>query len=117
MAHQPEPDATQKPCAVCSSLSDQQKAYQKYGWEQDNTQLPSAASRLSVVRDFAPYSSRKKQLHQCPECGTCYLYTTNYEFLVNGSEDEECLTRLTPQQAAEYLSRFMDDDAFDSRAD
>jgi hypothetical protein len=61
--------------------------------------------RLKVVRDFQPYGSRKLQLQQCPECGTYYLYRTDYEFLVNGSEDEEFLTRLTDNEAAEYLER------------
>ena len=94
-----------KLCGVCSSLSDLEKAYQKYGWEQDNTYLPAAAGHLKVVRDFRPYSSRKLQLQQCPDCGTYYLYETDYEYLVNGSEDEESLMRLTLEQAAEYLSQ------------
>jgi hypothetical protein len=36
-------------------------------------------------------------------CGTYYLYRSDYEYLVNGSEDEEILTRLSPDQAAPYL--------------
>ena len=38
------------------------------------------------------------------KCGTYYLYRTDYEYLVNGSEDEEYLTRLTEEQAAGYLT-------------
>lgn len=78
---------------------------QKYGWPQDDTHLPPAVGQLTVVRDFRPYDSRKLQLWQCPACGTYYLYKTDYEFLVGGSEDEEFLTRLTVEQAAEYLNR------------
>ena len=105
---EPQEDANGAPykhCKTCSSLSDQEYAFQKYGWEQDNTYLPAAAGRLAVVRDFRPYDSRKLQLQQCPECGTHYLYRTDYEYLVNGSEDEESLTRLSQEQAAEYLGR------------
>ena len=80
-------------------------AFQKYGHEADNTYLPAASGDLIVVKDFKPYSSRKLQLKRCPQCDTYYLYQTDYEFLVNGSEDEENLTRLTEEQAAEYLNR------------
>ncbi len=82
-------------CELCSGLSDEEHAYQKYGWEENNTYLPGAASQLKVVRDLRPSDSRKLQLQQCPKCGTYYLYRTDYEYLVNGSEDEEHLTRLT----------------------
>ena len=92
-------------CAICSELSEQEHAYQKYGWEQDDTYLPAAASKLEVARDFRPNDSRKLQLKRCPECGTYYLYQTDYEYLVNGSEDEEVLTRLSEEQAAEYRNK------------
>ena len=90
-------------CSICRHLADKEAAFQKYGWEEDNTYLPAAAGRLTMVKDFKPYASRKLQLHQCPECGTYYRYETDYEFLVNGSEDEEYLTRLTDEEAAKYL--------------
>ena len=90
-------------CSICSQLDDKEAAFQKYGWEEDNTYLPAAAGKLEVVKDFKPYSSRKLQLWQCPKCKTYYRYETDYEFLVNGSEDEEYLTRLSDAEAAEYL--------------
>jgi hypothetical protein len=105
MPHSPKTDAPHQQCKTCSSLRDEEHAFQKYGWEENDTYLPAAAGHLSVVRDFRPYGSRKLQLQQCPECATYYLYATDYEYLVNGSEDEEKLTRLTEEQAAEYLGR------------
>ena len=105
MPHRLKNGAPEKRCGICSGLSDQEYASQKYSWEQYNTHLPAAASHLKVVRDFRPYDSRKLQLQQCPECGTYYLYRTDYEFFVNGPEDEEYLTRLTEEQATEYLNR------------
>ena len=92
-------------CSICSLLAAYESAYQKYGHAEDNTYLPAAANSLQVVRDFKQHSSRKLQLQQCPQCATYYLYRTDYEFLVNGSEDEEELTRLTDEAAAEYLAR------------
>jgi hypothetical protein len=105
MPETPENEAPEKPCRICASLLGEEYAFQKYGWSYDDTHLPGAAGSLKVVRDFQPYGSRKLQLQQCPECGTYYLYRTDYEFLVNGSEDEEFLTRLTDNEAAEYLER------------
>ena len=92
-------------CSICSSLADYESAYQKNGRPEDDTFLPAAFNSLQVVRDFKQHSSRKLQLQQCPQCATYYLYRTDYEFLVNGSEDEEELTRLTDEAAAEYLAR------------
>ena len=92
-------------CSVCSALADNESAYQKYGHAEENTYLPAAAGSLQVVKDFKPYGSRKLQLQQCPQCATYYLYRTDYEFLVNGSEDEDELTRLTDEAAAVYLER------------
>ncbi len=98
-------DAPHEACALCSVLRDQEYASQKYGRDEDNTYLPAAAANLVVALDLQPYGSRKLQLQQCPGCGAYYLYRTDYEYLVNGSEDEEFLTRLTSEQAAEYLGR------------
>lgn len=90
-------------CRVCSKLSDKEYARQKYGWEENNTYLPDAASQLKEIKDFLPYGSRKSILKQCQECGTYYLYETDYEYLVNGTEDEEFLTRLSDEEAKKYL--------------
>ena len=98
-------EAANMQCTLCSTLSNSESAHSKYGWEQDDTSLPAAAHRLTVIRDFRPHRDRKLQLRQCPECNTCYLYETDYEFLVNGSENEEHLTRLTEGEAADYLQR------------
>lgn len=97
------PDAPHRQCNLCSQLDDEEYALQKYGWEEDNTYLPGAASQLALVKDLRPHGGRALHLKQCPQCGTYYLYRTDYEYLVNGTEDEEFLTRLTDEQAAEYL--------------
>lgn len=96
-------NASQQACSICSQLADRETAFQKFGWEENNSYLPAAAEALTIVRDFKPYSSRKLQLRRCPECGTHYLYSSDYEYLVNGSEDEETLERLTAERAAEVL--------------
>lgn len=92
-------------CSICTGLSDSHYAFQKYGWEEDNSYLPAAAHRLLLVRDLQPHSGRALQLKQCPECHTYYLYRTDYEYLVNGTEDEEFLTRLADGDAAAYLPK------------
>lgn len=105
MSYDTATDASGQQCRACSSLLDRESAFQKFGREENNTHLPPAAACLKVVRDYRPHGNRKLQLQQCPECGTCFLYKTDYEYLVDGSEDEEFLTRLTDEQAAEYLNR------------
>jgi hypothetical protein len=91
-------------CEVCSELADEEYALQKYGWPEGSSELPGAAVRLELVRDLKEEGgSRLLQLKRCPLCGTPYLYRTDYEYLTNGTEDEEFLTRLTEVQAEEYL--------------
>lgn len=90
-------------CSLCGALAPEESAFQKYGWEENDTYLPAAAGHLMLVKDLKPHGSRKLQLQQCPACGTYYLYRTDYEYLVGGTEDEEFLTRLTPDEAAAYL--------------
>ena len=90
-------------CSICVGLTDSEYAFQKNGWEQDNSYLPAAASRLILVRDLKPYSGRALYLQRCPECHTYYLYRTDYEYLAGGSEDEQFLTRLTAEDAAADL--------------
>lgn len=52
-------------CSICATLADEESAYQKYGWEEHDTYLPAAAGKLTIVKDFKPYSSRKLQIQQC----------------------------------------------------
>lgn len=96
-------------CQICGGLSDVEVASQKFGWEESDTNLPSAAGSLVMIRDLKPDSQREKQLWQCPECGTYYLYETNYEYLVNGSEDEQSLTRIPGEVAQEILNTTSDE--------
>ncbi len=92
-------------CSICSQLLDYQSSFQKIGREEQDTYLPAAADSLQVVRDLVPDCNGVRQLKQCPECATCYLYREEYEFLIGGSEDEQQLRRLTNEAAAEYLNR------------
>jgi hypothetical protein len=92
-----------QPCGICSGLRDEEYAFQKFGASESDTHLPAAAGSLILVQDVGSRGSRELQLWQCPACSTYYLYRTDYEYLVNGTEDEQFLTRLAPDQAREYL--------------
>ena len=92
------------PCSVCTQLSDSEYARQKYGWEENDTHLPDAASSLVTVRELKSESSRSLIQKQCPQCSTYYLYETDYEYLSNGSEDEQTLTRISEDYARQYLA-------------
>lgn len=92
-------------CSICSNLGDREYACQKYGWPENDTQLPPATGQLVLVRDLRPEGGRQLQLLRCPACGTYYLYRTDYEYLTNGSEDEQFLDRLSASQASELLEQ------------
>lgn len=93
-------------CGMCGGLSEHETARQKFGWEENDTFLPGAANDLVVVRDLKPGSSRRREVRQCPQCGAYFLYESDYEYLVNGSEDEESLQRLTQDEAGKYLEGY-----------
>lgn len=88
-------------------MHDVEISYVKYLAPQYDKPLPAAAAKLAVLPDLDPKADpEKQQLRRCPNCGTLYRYLQSYEYMVNGSEDEERLTRLTSAQAdAFYLEQ------------
>ena len=44
----------------------------------------------------------KKHLRRCPNCGTLYRCLRSHEYMVNGTEDEEELTRMSLTQATAF---------------
>lgn len=88
-------------CSICSQLKERETAFQKYGSSYPDTFLPAASEKLDIIIDFRPLSERKIQLRMCPECRTYYLYQTDYEYLTNGTEDEQELIRLSDAEAEE----------------
>lgn len=103
MSDQAHQDTRHQHCGICSQLADWQSGFQCRRTEDENTFLPEAEKSLKVVRDLKPNFNGCMFLKQCPECGTYYLYTDEYEYLAFGSEDEQILQRLTDDQVAEYL--------------
>jgi hypothetical protein len=91
-------------CEICSQLKDVETSFYKWGWDEMDRPLPIAAARLVQVMTLDAYEPALRSLRQCPLCGTGYLYESSYEYLVNGSEDEEVLTRLTAEQTQTYLA-------------
>ena len=89
-------------CEICSHLGEVETSFDKYGWEEMTRPLPVEAGRLIELKD-APAYKENDHIEQCPICGTYYHYRFTYEYLVNGSEDEAALTRLTPTDVRELL--------------
>ena len=90
-------------CALCGSLADREEGFHKEGATDGNFSLPRAFDHLLLVQDQTGVSSRRRQLKRCPSCDTHYWYWTDYEFLAGGSEEEEFLVRLRPEQVDAYL--------------
>ena len=90
-------------CKICSQLADKQSAYQKCGDEENDTYLPKVMKKLKVINEWS--RTRDKQLLQCTICSTYYLYLTDYEFLISGTEDEQHLTRLSDKETKKYMNK------------
>lgn len=91
-------------CPTCGPIGDYAWAQQKGGHEKDDTYLPGAAYQLTTVREIDPNARPTPSLKQCPDCKTYFLYTTEYEFLISGSEDTETISRLSAEEARKYLA-------------
>src|SRR5262245_57048839 len=99
-------DARCNDCGICSQLDDYEFGRQTVGREDQDTFLPSTSERFKTARDLKPKGGlRQLLLLQCPECGTYYLFKSDYEYLATGSEEEQTLTRLTDEKAAEYMQQ------------
>lgn len=91
-------------CSICSKLGEVETSFSKYGSNDPDILLPPEASRLTPIVPLDSYDIERHHVRRCPVCSTFYRYDQSYEYFVNGSEDEEELTRLTPTQAKEHLS-------------
>ena len=86
-------------CSICSQLKDYHRGDQKAGREEEDTFLPSDAEKLRTII----VDGSRRNMMQCPQCGTSYLYEKEYEILIGGTEDTQKLKRLTTEEAALYI--------------
>lgn len=93
------------PCLVCGALRSVETSFSKYGAPEQARPLPAAASRLIIVPSLAAEYSEKSQIRRCPSCSALFAYSQSYEYHVNGSEDEEILTRLSAADTSSWLRR------------
>lgn len=107
---QPNHELNLDQCEICSELSGVERSFEKYGWPGDTQRLPSPVSRLEPAESTEGYNNERHHVKRCPLCGTFYKYDLTYEYLVNGSEDEETLKRLTPTESR----RFLDDKTYNA---
>lgn len=87
-------------CSLCRDIPDRCRAFWKGGDKTEDT-IPPAVGKLAVVG--APFYDQETShsnwcLLCCPECGTYYDWDFEYEYLVNGSEDDINVTRLSPEE-------------------
>lgn len=89
-------------CPICSQLKDVETSFYKYDAPQYDHPLPDAAGQLIMVDNGMEENLQEHHVRCCPLCGTLYRYDVSYEYHVNGSEDEEQLVRMTPEEGAQY---------------
>lgn len=90
-------------CEICSALGEMETSFSKYGWDDMDRPLPPAAARLEFFEALDAYDAERHHIKRCPVCGIFYKYRLTYDYYVNGSEDEEELLRLTPEQARHLM--------------
>lgn len=93
-------------CSICREIPDRSRSFDKGGETIEST-IPAAVERLQVVG--APfftkdYSHSHQCLLRCPQCGTYYDWSFEYEYLAGGSEDDLIVTRLAPDEGARRAS-------------
>ena len=81
-------------CEICSQLKETETSFDKYGAPDLSYSLPEAASRLEFFKAVEGQDVERHHIKRCPLCGSLYRYDLSYEYMMNGSEDEETLTRL-----------------------
>lgn len=89
-----------KSCSICTAIPEKSDAFWK-GGDFLGGDLPREEQQLVVVG--APFFDDRTSyshtcLKQCPECGTYYEWRFEYEFLVNGTEDDIYLTRMPDKE-------------------
>ncbi|MEW5873177.1 MAG: hypothetical protein AB1894_28215 [Chloroflexota bacterium] len=99
-----KPPSPVSECEICSQLDEVETAFYKYGWDDLDRPLPEAAGRLVPIEGISTYEKENDHIRRYPLCGLYYHYRCTYEYLVNGSEDEVTLTRLTPAQSRLLLA-------------
>lgn len=89
-------------CAICSKLKNEERSFYKYAAPQYDNPLPAASQLLKPIPGVRGELSDNHQIRVCPNCGQLYQYQVSYDYHVNGSEDEELLTRLTEAKTEEF---------------
>ncbi len=96
-----------KNCSICKDIPNSCGAFWKGGDVQSNS-IPDSEAKLEIVG--APfYDASTSYSHtiikRCPECGTCYRWRFEYEYLVGGSEDDLEITRLSKEEGEKEAQR------------
>ncbi len=96
-------------CSICKTLPDNYGAYWK-GGDLQSKPMPASAAKLEVVG--APIYNKSTSyshtvIQRCPECGTCYRWQFEYEYLVGGSEDEIDVTRLSRDEGEKEVRKII----------
>jgi len=92
-----------KNCTICCRLRDRETSFSKYLDPDLDRPFPEAADRLVIVAALGMKDAGKRHVRRCPECGTLYDYLSWHEYFINGSEENEELSRMNTAQAAVFI--------------
>lgn len=90
-------------CPICSELKDREMIAYKDGWPREEY-FPKAYSKLKDIKLLTEeYTSRPHTIMQCPECDQHYYHEVDYDYMPNGSDNDEILTKITAKEAKKHL--------------
>ncbi|GEM_PF-448413 len=98
----PASDMVPSDCPVCGTLQGVETSFSKHGSSYPDRPLPEAAARLEIVPSLDGGDPEKRHVRRCPSCGALFSYLLAYDYYIDGSEDEETLTRLSADGTAAF---------------
>lgn len=103
------PPEARASCSICSAIPPKTGEFWK-GGDLQGSSMPAATAKLEIVG--WPYftdstSSSNRCIKRCPECGGVYLWETEYDYLVNGSEDDITMTRLSDAEVKKAVKNVL----------
>ncbi|MDD4735550.1 MAG: hypothetical protein PHP44_05535 [Kiritimatiellae bacterium] len=90
-------------CPLCGKLRKTETSFSKYESGYPDTPLPPEAGQLNILHTPTTTDINKHHVRRCPQCGAFFDYLASHEYFINGTEEEEELTRMNPEQITRWL--------------
>jgi hypothetical protein len=91
-------------CAICGAWPDTLRDDMSTNMNATGNRFPPGVARLLwICGDRRDRSDEHPEMRRCPDCGTYFSIVNSYEWTPLGTDDDDWLTRLKPDQALPFL--------------